>query len=260
MAVPVTPEEKNSPLYKYFERPIDPVPADILDKIERLDFTPGGGIHPTEKNIMFEEGYLPGEFGVYMLEDGGMMVANFTPMPGATPEMFDWWFAWHGLASMRYKIWDKDDHYYCQTQNVEQALDSSLSYKERYWDTTHDVKEAVQGTEPNDLRLHFVRPEYVGWDPEKLKTFGGTIVCTPGPAIMSHFVRPTADGCELRTRFWLGYMAHDGIIDRIPEMQFTPERGKNLLKHNVKEFTHLAKILPEVYAEFRDDFTVGLNL
>jgi len=57
--------------------------------------------------------------------------------------MFDWWFAWHGLDTMRYIIWDKDDHYYCQTQNVEQALDDSLSLRERFWNTSHEIKEAL---------------------------------------------------------------------------------------------------------------------
>ena len=73
--------------------------------------------------FLFDDGYLPGEFGMYALPDGGTMIANLTDMPGVTPEMFDWWFAWHGLDSFRYTIWDKDDHYYCQSLSVEQNLE-----------------------------------------------------------------------------------------------------------------------------------------
>jgi hypothetical protein len=189
-------------------------------------------------------------------------------MPGVTPEMFDWWFAWHGLDTFRYVIWDKDDHYYCQSQSVEKNLDSSLSMKERYWDTWHDIKEALADGQPAvPVKLHFVHPTEVGFDPEKLKDFKGTIVCTPAPAIMIHFLRPTATGSELRTRFYMGYMnGPDGkpvpmpegagpqMPDEIKEMM-----GRSMLMHNVKEFTHLAEILPDLYNEFKDNFTVGLK-
>lgn len=255
MAVVLTEEEKNSPLYKYFLLDIASVTEQKFDQIMNGTFDPADAISPTEMNRLFDEGYLSGEFGWYRMEDGGIMIANFTSMPGVTPEMFDWWFAWHGLDSMRYKIWDKDDHYYCKTRNPEIALDSGLSMRERYWNTTHDVKEALlDGQEPVDVCLNFVRPETVGFDLDRLKKFDGTIVCTPGPAIMTHFVRPTADGCELRTRFWLGYSAVNNAPTRIPE--FVPDEmvAKAILVHNVKEFTHLAKILPSVYEEFKDIF------
>lgn len=257
MTSPLTQEEQRSPLYKYFEREIAPTPPEVAERIQGGNFAPAGALSPGEMNRLFDDGYLPGEFGWYRLEDGGMMVANLTPMPGVTPEMFDWWFAWHGLSSMRYRIWDKDDHYYCKTRNPEIALNSALTMRERYWHTTHDVKEALlDGQPPVDVCLSFVPPETVGFDPARLAQFGGTIVCTPGPAIMAHFIRPTGDGCELRTRFWIGYQAAENRPVRIAAFQ--PEEGfaKALLMHNVKEFTHLAKILPEVYREFRDDFTV----
>lgn len=255
MTVSLSEEEKKSPLYKYFEREIAKVPEDVLNRIMSGSFESENGLLPTEMNKLFEPGYLPGEFGWYKLKDGGIMVANLTKMPGVTPEMFDWWFAWHGLGSMRYKIWDKDDHYYCQTRNPEISLNENLSMKERYWNTTHDVKEAlVDGQEPMDVCIQFVPPETIGYDPEKLKNFKGTIVCTPGPIVMSHFVRPTEDGSELRTRFWIGYDIKDNKPVRIEG--FNPEDGfaKALLTHNVKEFTHLAEILPEVYNEFKDRF------
>lgn len=257
MAIAVTPEERNSPLYKYYELDIAPTPPEVAARIMSGDFPADGGLHPSEMNRMFDDGYLPGEFGCFRLEDGGMMLGNLTPMPGVMPEMFDWWFAWHGLNTMRYKIWDKDDHYYCKTRNPEIALDSSLSMKERYWNTTHDIREGLMdGDEPREVHLTFVPPETVGFDPERLKDFKGTIICTPGPAIMAHFVRPTAEGCELRTRFWFGYMAQDNKPVRIPEFSVPDIAGRIMLMHNVKEFTHLAKILPSVYAEFKDNFTV----
>ena len=98
---------------------------------------------------MFDAPSSPDDYGIYRCPDGGLMLSNVLAMPDVTPEMFDWWFAWHGLDTMRYIIWDKDDHYYCQTRDVEHTLDSSLSMKERYWNTTHDVQEALlDGDDP----------------------------------------------------------------------------------------------------------------
>lgn len=261
MATVLTDKQKESPLYKYYELDIKPVPQEKIDAVMKMSFADNtDGLPIQEVNRLLDDGYLPDEFGLFGLPDGGTVFSNLTDMPGVTPEMFDWWFAWHGLDSMRYMIWDKDDHYYCQTQNVEQALDESLSMKERYWNTTHDIQEAiVDGGPAVPVRLTFVPPETVGFDPERLKTFKGAIVCTPGPAIMIHFVRPTPTGSELRTRFYSGYTSTPEGIVRLPDFRMNDFAARALLLHNIKEFTHLAEILPAVYAEFKEDFRVGLT-
>lgn len=259
MPVILTEEQKKNPLYKYYELPIDPVPKERFDEIMQMTIDDPNGMAMADINQMFEEGYLANEFGLFENPDGGWMVANLLEMPGVTPEMFDWWFAWHGLDTMRYIIWDKDDHYYCQTQNPEQALDDSLSMKERYQNTTHDVREGLlDGDDPIPVKIEFVPPETIGFDPEKLKDFKGTIICTPGPVIMIHFLRPTENGSELRTRFFMGYKATpDGII-RVPDRPKNDMMGRAILVHSIKEYTHLAQILPDLYREYKDDFTVGL--
>ena len=203
--VPITEEERNSPLYKYYIRPmVEADPAKYAAVKEPMD--PEKAQTPFEMNKLFDPGYLPGELGYCQLPDGGATLANLTDMPGVTPEMFDFWFAWHGVEPMRYKIWNPDQHYYCKTRNMEKALDKSLSMKERYWDTTHDVEEDCFMGKQNII-INFRNPADIGFDPEKLKTFDGTIVCSGGekaPVIMCHFVRRTEKGCELRTRFWMG--------------------------------------------------------
>ena len=255
--VPITEEERQSPLFKYYDRPMTKADPEKYKKAAQM-LDPADAIQASEMNRLFDDGYLPGELGWTVFPDGSATLANITPMPGVTPEMFDWWFAWHGLAPMRYKIWNREQHYYCLTQNPEKALDKSLSMKERYWDTTHDVEEDCNmGKEK--LLINFRNPADIGFDPEKLKDFKGTIVCAgneQSPTIMCHFVRPTADGCELRTRFWMGQSVINGKPKCIlpPGVQFPAEPVKALLMHNIKEFTHLASILPELYEEFGKDF------
>jgi hypothetical protein len=258
--VPITEEERQSPYYKYYARELVPAPAERYQLIENNPLTPETALKAQDLNDLFRDGYLPGEFGYTRMADGTLTLANLTSMPGVTVEMFDWWFAWHGLEPMRYKMWDPEDHYSCLTRHPHRARDARLSLKERYWDTIHDVREDIGSGRTQKIVIHFRNPADVGFDPAKLATFAGTIVCAGDEhtaAIMCHFVRPTDDGCELRTRFWFGYRVKDG---RPQKVKFPPPRliptkvVKDLLRHNVKEFTNLAAILPEVYAEFKDSF------
>ena len=256
--VPVTEEEKAGPLYKYYIRPMVPAPQERYNMAE-LPSDPSMGLLAEDMNKLLDPGYLPIEVGFCNLPNGCAMLANLTPMPGVTPEMFDFWFAWHGVAPMRYKIWNHDDHYYCQTMNMDKALDKSLSLRERYWDTTHDIEEDCNMGKQH-IQINFRNPADIGFDPEKLKNFDGTVVCAGNensPTIMVHCIRRVPGGCELRSRFFMGYNVVDGKPHKmLPDginMPLAPVQA--LLKHNIKEFTNLAAILPEVYNEFIDEFT-----
>ena len=57
------------------------------------------------------------------------------------------------------------------------------------------------------------------------------------------------------SRFWIGIGIVDGKIKKIvPENIKVPlEVPKGLFAHNIKEFTNLAKILPEVYEENKEN-------
>ncbi len=256
--VPVTEEEKQTDLYKkwFLREMTPPTKQRYADAVEPVD--PAIAFGAEDMNLLFEDGYLPFEFGWCILPNGCGVLANLTQMPGVTPEMFDWWFAWHGVAPLRYKIWDHDDHYYCQTRNLDKALNDKLSMKERYWDTVHDVKEDCN-LGPEDIIINFRKPTDIGFDEEKWKNFKGTIVCAgneESPCIMVHFLRPVEGGCELRTRFWFGYSVIGGKpVKILPDgVSFPDIPLKGLLRHNIKEFTNLAAILPEVYAEYHDKF------
>lgn len=268
MRVPVTDAEKKSPYYKYFLREMVRGDSAKYEKIKQGPTDPSSALKVQDMNLLFEEGYLPCEFGYTRLPDQTLTAANLTDMPNVTVEMFDWWFAWHGLDPMRYKIWDPEDHYYCLTRNPEIARNSGLSMKERYWNTTHDVTEDASGylelgtkkRKNSKIEITFRNPADIGFDKEKLRSFHGTIVCAANetsPTIMCHFVRPTRNGCELRTRFWFGYCVKNNqpVKCKVPPPRILPiSLVQGLMAHNVKEFSNLAAILPEVYEEFHDQF------
>lgn len=260
--VAISDEVRNGPLYKYYQMPMAPVdPRRYAVLAAPVD--PSKMITPFEMNRLFEPGYLDCECGFCQLPDGGAMLANLTDMPNVTPEMFDFWFAWHGLGDGRYTIWNREDHYSAVSDSPEKGNDHSLSLKERYWDTTHDVFEDC-GLGPERIKIGFRNPVDIGFDPEKVKNLDGTIVCSgseDGGCIMCHFLRrkPDGNGYELRSRFWFGYIVKDGKPAKGPMIehggQFPIFPVIALLGHNIKEFTNLADKLPAIYNEFIDEFT-----
>ena len=257
MATPVTPQEMQSPEYKYYLRDMTAPDPDRYLQIDREPLDPANALTIEHMNDLFLDGYLPGEFGTCVLPNGTAVVANLLKMPGVTIKMVDWWFAWHGLAPIRYKMWDKDEHYDIHTSDPDRRRNPAIPMRERYWDTFDLVSEDNFGTGPREINIHFRNPADIGFDPEKLAAFDGTIICAGdehAPTVMCHFVRPIPGGVEFRSRFWVGYSIVDGKpVKVLPEGKSVPaQQGKLMLRHNVKEYTNLAAILPEVYAEFKN--------
>ncbi len=263
--VPVSEADKKKSYYKYFlEEMVDGSPehyaqAQMLAPPQALAFK--------DRNRLFEPGYLDAEIGFCTMPDGTGYVANLTKMPGVTVEMFDWWFAWHGLDSPRYSVWNPFDHYSAVSMQKSKALDPDLTLKEKYWDTTHEVVEDI-GMGPEGLFINFKNPADLGFDSSKIGTEAcGTIVCAKGngkgqpplastETIMCHFVREIEGGIELRTRFWMGWTVVDGKdVKALPDKFRMPPFGpKMLLLHNIKEFSNLASLLPRIYEEEKDNF------
>ena len=190
-----------------------------------------------------------GGFGY--LRGGGFQVSGRTAMPGVTPAMWNWWFGWHGSDSRRYKLWhprahvsarwadgDGDGHWVGRTSLVEEYLGSSYT------------KAAISFVEPAVLGLG--------------ETGGDLVVCarlgsTEVPVDIGwlvHHVRVSADGAEMRSRFWMGgphigvrkgNRLVDNVIRPIATHQLPDPR--DLLVHCAQEMNHLAGFLPELHAQ-----------
>lgn len=263
--VKLSPGEEQKRYYKYYlEDMAQPDPATI-GKILSGPIRPDQAIPFTERNRVFDE--FEGEVGYTVMPDGTGYLSNFLRMPGVTTEMFDWWFAWHCLDDLRYTIWDPEDHWYARTQNRVRALDPKLSYRERLWNTSHDIIEDI-GMGPDHIFINFKNPGDMGFDVSRIGTEAcSTLVCGNGYGVgqppyatvgtfMSHTVRERGDGLELRSIFWFGWKHENGRdIKVLPDGMRVPPMGPMaLLLHNVKEFTNLARLIPRVYAEEKDNF------
>lgn len=265
----LTPEEKAKPYSKYFYRkPTPPSPERVAAMEKPID--PSKALPIDRINDLLNPGYFEVEAGWCVLPNGAGYVANYTPMPGVTVEMINWWMAWHSLEDLRYKIWWPDGHYAISLSDQDRAkvLDPGRPMVHKFQGLTHFVIENIGGLSAEKISISFLPPEDVGFDMGRFKSPNvGTIVAANGlsqminpppsipnhkaPAFMIHFIRETTDGIEYRTRFWMGYH----ILDKKPHLWLPPGMRipdyipRGLATHNVYEYANLASFLPQIYQE-----------
>ncbi|WP_316862867.1 DAPG hydrolase family protein [uncultured Cohaesibacter sp.] len=262
----LTVEEEAGPLAKYFHETIPtPDPEHLAMMAEPCD--PAKAIGPEQLNDLLDPGYLETETGWCNLENGAGFIANRMFYPNATAEMFDWWFAWHPMQDLRYRIWYPDYHAGTKISPQDRArlMDASIPLSERNQGCVHHVTENT-GCGMENIAIHFLSPEDMGFDMSRFKrpniaSFAGGFGLSapvirkkdtiPAPAIMCHTFREKDGGLEHRTRFWLGYL----IKDKRPELMLPPGIAippfviKGLAEHCVHEFTRLGEMLPRIHAE-----------
>ncbi|MCP5068084.1 MAG: hypothetical protein GY946_16095 [bacterium] len=224
------------------------------------------GFPITEANQLLEPGYLPLENGYTRLRSGQVFVAVLTKMPRVTSKMIDWWFGWHYMESERYKLWHPRAHV---SNGAEKMIgdDPALSDREKYLHNPNYVTEYV-GNSLLRINITFSEPselvDTARFDEARIGTMVcGTVSHPTAPvaiARMIHQIRETDDGCEMRSRFWMGAVALQGaarVLDPIVPRGFLARRatslgqGRDLVAHCAAEMNHLASFLPELYADYR---------
>lgn len=257
MSAALTDEEKLMPEAKYWSTEFVPVPDELMDALAAGPVAPETALAMEDMDQLLEPGYLEMENGYAILDDNSAYVAVRTDLPGATGDMIRWWFAWHALKDVRYKIWCPGDHYAISVRDPERLADESLSFGRRFYFNPHfPVEDVGQGA--MNLRIRFVAPEQFGFDSAALKkadveavvcgmvgfTFGGVTV---EHTCMCHVFRKKGDGLEIRSRFWLGKKLD---MPKIRKFIITEDLAMDMGLHCSKEYNHLAGFLPEIYREF----------
>lgn len=262
----LTAEEEARPFAKYFFEPIPkPDPAHFARMDHPCD--PALAIGPERINDLLDPGPLAVEIGWCNLPNGAGFIANRMIYPDITAEMIDWWFAWHPLENLRYRIWYPPQHggIMLSPEGRRRLLDPSIPMAEKNWGVVHHVTENCDcGMENIDIT--FLSPQDFGFDMSRWKkpyvaTFAGgfgwavsvdkTDESITAPALMCHIFRETPEGLEHRTRFWLGYRMSGGRPElSLPPGVAVPEAAiRGLARHNVKEFTRFKSFLPRIHAE-----------
>ena len=246
---------------KFYDETIAPLPAHVAQVLGKPPLPPGALPPPEHARDLLRPGYTEAETGYTVEPDGSLRVAVLTAMPRVSPEMWDWWFGWHGSRDNRYKLWHPKMHRSAQWQD---GRDDLAAYVGR----TSMIEEYI-GQSMERANIRFVSPAELGFDQQKLKDKRQVVVICARIGYthlpldfgwLVHQVRATEGGAEMRSRFWMGgphiHLRMMGIparwlskllqkVKRLPAQQ-----AKDLLHHCSEEMNHLAAFLPELHSEF----------
>jgi hypothetical protein len=252
-------------LSAYLSRPLTPPPAATLAAIEAGPVAPGEALPLTQLDRLLDPKPLVAETGWCTLPDGVGYVAVRTPMPAVTAEMVDWWFEWHPLEPLRYRIWHPRAH-----------SDNSLEPPARqgakaHWGAVHHPVEDV-GTGMVHARIAFKPPLEVGFSTNALDDPAvATVVCGEvgddrrrvRHSAMAHVFLREGDGVVLRSHFWLGALIRPylpaplagpaaGLLNNRVVRRLALPAGlpRALATHCAEEYANLAALLPELYGGF----------
>ena len=252
----------------YWNPELAPLSAEAQQALLQSPLPRGYGFPVQESAQLLQAGYLPLESGYTRLASGEVFVAVKTPMPGVSGEMIDWWFGWHSNESQRYKLWHPHAHMRAVLKHPTGET-PGLSDRERYVGNTSFVDEYI-GDTVQELAIQFKEPGQLGLDERQFAAAGvQTAVCAEvGPAgipinygKLIHLIRETNDGCEMRSRFWLGKAclrdkAADHFANRllgsrlVSKLAIPRNLGHDMVVHCAMEMTHLASFLPALYADY----------
>ena len=266
---PLTPEEEARPFAKYYYEEIkqhDPAHYALMEK----PIDPAKAFGPEEIDRLLDVSKLETEeveVGWCNLPNGAGFIANKIFYPGVTADMIDWWFAWHPLEDLRYRIWYPPQHGGIMLSPIDRAriLDPKVPNREKNWGVTHYVTENCDcGFENIDIT--FRSPADMGFDMKRfdqvIATFAGGMgwavtvnkddSSITAPALMCHVFYDAPGGLTHRTRFWMGYrFTEEGTPELClpPGVSVPAEAVQGLARHNVKEFTRFGDFLPRIYQE-----------
>ena len=260
----------DKPYAKYWNPKMAPMQEQaqqaLMHGVEALEL----GFPISEANQLLDPGYLPMENGFTRLDNGQVFVSILTKMPGVTGKMIDWWMAWHSMENQRYKLWHPRAH---QTNRSEKMNgdDPGLSDREKYLHNPNYLSEYVGG-ECLDLVLSFFDPSEILDAARFEEAKIGTAICgvvgyqnkPVNFAALIHLIRETDEGCEMRSRFWLGKVEirgvpTSGILNKIASSKFVAdhaipiETGRKMLVHCAMEMNQLASFLPELYTDYHPE-------
>jgi hypothetical protein len=265
----LTSEAERQAYAQFLTPELGPLPPQAIESLNRGVKAPELFSKPEDGHVIQGSRTATTEFKLPFVENGyaptpggGMIVAcTHSPMRDVVPEMWSFWFAWHGNESAKYKLWHPQAH-------VSAAWADGAGYNAKYIGRTSQVMEYVGG-KLMSLGIRFVPPAELGFDEAQLAAEGEVAICArvvqtgiTGDlqlGTLCHHLTSTPDGAVMRSRFWVGgeYVRRYGqksagfLIRNIASLiSRRDEDARALLVHCAEEMQHLARILPQLYAEY----------
>lgn len=265
--VPLAPGAEKKSYYKYIHEPLALLSDEKVKSLKTLRDDPANTLEFADRHEILTPDFVPRASGCYMLKTGGLLVSSTVEVPDITKEMMDWWMVWHQFDHLRYALWDPRDHYDVKVTPETRArlLDESKPYIERLWGTPSYVLESFNGEKPENTTICFCDPAELGYDKSVLGTENCySMICTKDivkkgpftfPVVMTEILRKGPNGKNIWVaNWWLG-CTREGDADvagKMPVRKFIAKMVSALAVHNQIEMPHLNKVLPKLYAEYKD--------
>lgn len=267
--IPLTLEEQRIPYAKYYRTQLAPQDAKQIEALKKGPMDSQKALLPEAFKTLLISEYTETETGYCILENGAGYVAVNNYFPGCTLEMIQWWYAWHPLEGIRYKLWNPFSH---QTiaisdEHRNKITNPDIPLEEKSQGIIHfEVENTGAGFQ--DVVMHFLTHKELKITEQDISTSKATIIGgygiienrenLPGrhsgkmPAMMIYNFRETEYGVESKTRLWLGYRINKGtpmlVLPR--NVKIPVEVPMALAFNNAQKFSHLASFLPDIYREF----------
>ena len=207
------------------------------------------------------------ETGYCIMPDGSGYVAARQFLPGVTPEMMEWWGAWHPQEDLRYKLWFYPGHKRIWDKTPEGKvvttdMPAGIAGRQSFGKELLMVEDTGMGDEY--VSIEFLTPEQMGFDVSEMES--GDIVFMSGgngqswnmegiarkiPAVVLHVAYEADGGLIIQSHFWMGWRFEEGkpVLAMAPQTSIPIFGPKALIDHCVHEFANLGAILPELYKE-----------
>ena len=274
----LTPAEEKLPYAKYYRRYWETpyhLRADFRSWAKKAGLYAGDNmqdpakmLHIRDVNKLMDRSFRENDWheGWTLFDDGSGVMCARTEFPGATAEMFQWWFAWHVKEDLRYMLWCPPSHYgIAPALELRRRVENpALTLTEKtHGAAVHHVYESIAvdalsypcAAAVDYFDIPFFDPQFRGFTDENVARFeseGIAAIC--GADRMLHFFAENGDGSGgvCYTHFWFGVRRDEqgkwtGVKDGKNTDLMVPLM--NIAQHANKEFPLLAELLPSLYAE-----------
>ncbi len=99
--VEISDEDRAKSYAKYYDREPERIPPAMMGKVFGPPMPADKALPFTERNSILDDDGKTADTGYIVMPDGTSYITLVTEIPGATPEMIDWWFAWRGLDALQ---------------------------------------------------------------------------------------------------------------------------------------------------------------
>ncbi len=243
-----------------FKLPMKAIPPHMVQAVQRG--VQAGGFPGSDQAATLFANWSQFSDKAIRSNNGCVLVTCTTTLPQVTPAMIDWWFGWHLPVAERYQLWHPLAHQNAKVKNNRQHLTND---RERYIGNVSYVDEYI-GKRLMRLSIAFFSPAEIGL--QHIYAEGATAICARTTdrkmggegGTLIHLVRPTDNGSEMLSAFWLGEIKLKWPLvgsllkpilntNNIRRLIVSNQMAVDLLQHCSEEMNHLPRFLPALYAE-----------